>query len=841
MSAVPAGRRPRPAPSTPVGTAAPSAAAERLAGLVGGVLLYAACAALSLWHVRLLSRPIIETRELVVLGALGLAPGLAAALAPRGRVRLLVAAIGLLALVAVVFGRARGRWPGWPLLGDDGYLQVVAGDVRDGLGEWVQTLLPYEVSVHPTIHLVVQLATVLLLAWVGLAVLVLREPVSAILAVFIPFATTSAVFRVEHEVVRTALAVGLALVLLAALRGRRPAPAAFGWAAVLVVAAVVLAGAPGVAKGAFLDWRSWSDIPREGRGVEFMWQPSYGPLQRPESRTTVARVRSDRSSYWRANVLTRFNGLRWEESPVGADAVRGVGAVVGSAASGAPWLGGDVEEAEITVSNLGFKDPDLLVPANGVPLSVTGVSRRAGGISLDVARGVATTDRDWPVGTEYRVRYAIVDPTPKQLNEAGDEYPDAIREDGLALSLLEDVEFPLFGVEGREDTVQSLFDFQFYDPRVRDWREAYGTARDVVADAKTPYEAVVALEEWFQQGTYDETADYSAAPNGPLPAFLLTPNRPGYCQMDAGAMAVLLRMLGIPARVAQGFTAGRADRERKRWTLTDAEAHAWVEVFFPGHGWVPFEPTPSRRLASAASGTSPRFAAGATDIAATSAALGALLARIGSSGGIGEGPGGPAGAPDPQPRRRPRRRRGRERRRRTPPRHLRRPRGRAARRRPARRAARRRQASPAPPRAPRGRPGAARHPRPPRPRRLAARPGHARASRTAHDGGARRARAPRLRRGRVGLGDGPRPRPLRPAGRRGAERRRAGARRGGRRQVGDPPRPAPRRAHPGCARSAQPAPASDGGLTGAPRGRAGRCDGARNAAGAALGAGAAPR
>jgi hypothetical protein len=57
-------------------------------------------------------------------------------------------------------------------------------------------------------------------------------------------------------------------------------------------------------------------------------------------------------------------------------------------------------------------------------------------------------------------------------------------------------------------------------------------------------------------------------------------------------MAAMLRMLGIPARVAVGFTSGTFDDGK--WVVTDHEAHAWVEVWFPGEGWVPFDPTPGR-------------------------------------------------------------------------------------------------------------------------------------------------------------------------------------------------------------------------------------------------------
>jgi hypothetical protein len=77
----------------------------------------------------------------------------------------------------------------------------------------------------------------------------------------------------------------------------------------------------------------------------------------------------------------------------------------------------------------------------------------------------------------------------------------------------------------------------------------------------------------------------------PLESFLFRDKR-GYCQQFAGAMALLLRMGGVPARVAVGFTQGRRDPATNHWLVTDLDAHAWVEVWFPRFGWVKFDPTP---------------------------------------------------------------------------------------------------------------------------------------------------------------------------------------------------------------------------------------------------------
>jgi len=76
--------------------------------------------------------------------------------------------------------------------------------------------------------------------------------------------------------------------------------------------------------------------------------------------------------------------------------------------------------------------------------------------------------------------------------------------------------------------------------------------------------------------------------------------RTGYCEQFASAMAVMARLLGIPARVAVGFAGGAFDSKKHVWKISDREAHAWVEVWFKGYGWLPFDPTP------AAAGAAPR-------------------------------------------------------------------------------------------------------------------------------------------------------------------------------------------------------------------------------------------
>jgi TgpA N-terminal domain/Transglutaminase-like superfamily len=109
-----------------------------------------------------------------------------------------------------------------------------------------------------------------------------------------------------------------------------------------------------------------------------------------------------------------------------------------------------------------------------------------------------------------------------------------------------------------------------------------------------PYEKVRALQNWFrQQFRYDVNAPAGHDVNHM--EFFLFHSKAGYCEQFAGTMAVMLRILGIPARVAVGFTPGHSTPEKNTYEVTTDDAHAWVEVLFPKYGWLMFEPTPTRR------------------------------------------------------------------------------------------------------------------------------------------------------------------------------------------------------------------------------------------------------
>ena len=111
--------------------------------------------------------------------------------------------------------------------------------------------------------------------------------------------------------------------------------------------------------------------------------------------------------------------------------------------------------------------------------------------------------------------------------------------------------------------------------------------------AKTSFEKAVALQNWLADGTFKYTLKAPAVLNASGLTTFLERTKSGDCQQFSFAMAVLARLLGIPSRIAYGFTSGTRTGNSGQWLVTTHDAHAWPELYFQGLGWLRFEPTPS--------------------------------------------------------------------------------------------------------------------------------------------------------------------------------------------------------------------------------------------------------
>ncbi|MEK7426527.1 MAG: DUF3488 and transglutaminase-like domain-containing protein [Actinomycetota bacterium] len=121
--------------------------------------------------------------------------------------------------------------------------------------------------------------------------------------------------------------------------------------------------------------------------------------------------------------------------------------------------------------------------------------------------------------------------------------------------------------------------------------EVVDIARQVTAGATTPYDQARALQDWFRsEFDYDLTVQRGHSDDAML-SFLRI--QKGYCEQFAGTFAVMARALGLPSRVAVGYTSGEL-RADGLYHVLGRNAHAWPEVWFDGAGWVLFEPTPGR-------------------------------------------------------------------------------------------------------------------------------------------------------------------------------------------------------------------------------------------------------
>lgn len=146
--------------------------------------------------------------------------------------------------------------------------------------------------------------------------------------------------------------------------------------------------------------------------------------------------------------------------------------------------------------------------------------------------------------------------------------------------------------------------------RVRD------LARQVTSGSSGEYDAVQRVAAYLQ-ANYQYATDGIPVP-GPNQDYVdqfLFETKKGYCNNFSTAMAVMLRTIGVPARWVTGFTEGSVDPAYggpgQRYTVENADAHSWVEVYFPGVGWVPFDPTPNFSMPYLPAQSNP--SAGSTD------------------------------------------------------------------------------------------------------------------------------------------------------------------------------------------------------------------------------------
>jgi len=166
----------------------------------------------------------------------------------------------------------------------------------------------------------------------------------------------------------------------------------------------------------------------------------------------------------------------------------------------------------------------------------------------------------------YQVMTSFTIATPEELTRAGEKYPDWVTSHYLQLP------------DSLPELVRKL-------------------SEDITCDAQTPYDKAIAIKDYLTKFEYDRNVQ--APPKGfdGVDYFLFKTER-GVCTNFASAMAVMLRSVGVPARLARGYFRGELDEVTGNYIIRGLNSHAWVEVYFPKYGWIIFEPTTTRSQAT---------------------------------------------------------------------------------------------------------------------------------------------------------------------------------------------------------------------------------------------------
>jgi transglutaminase-like putative cysteine protease len=537
----------------------------------GVVALALAAAWLSLEEPRLI-------RDAIVIAALAMAP----AVVPSGRARWLALVPSTLGAAWLVFGAQP-----WELLPfrDERVLAPMLRDIGTGVVDFYEVFLPFPPVRNPEMHMLV-LCAIFGFTLAAALLVAARRPIAAA-AVTIAGVGWPATLAGENAIAFGTLALVAALAVPLVLRASSVRTLVAGTAigALVVVGAASASSATALGRGSALNWESWDvgEPAREASSVRFVWSSDYSGIRFPPTKTVVLRVDGPTVPYyWRATTLDLVSQGYWSEDLFWLDQVDPEDRAL-QLPQLVPERAGDPRNwVEQRIRVEAFVDDHLA--AAGTPV---GLDARRLGTVFQLSGGVLRTRIPAPAGGRYTVWSYAPNPSPRALASAPVRTPPA------AMRFLE-VDgrlFPAFATPERDRAMRAFLRDPSY-AGYRWHRTMYDVARRVAGEATTPYGAVLALEGWFRQTggfRYDESPP--RVTGSPLAAFV-TRTKAGYCQHFAGAMATMLRVLGIPARVAVGFTSGARDDDT--WVVSDRDAHAWVEVWFAGQGWVPFDPTPGR-------------------------------------------------------------------------------------------------------------------------------------------------------------------------------------------------------------------------------------------------------
>ncbi len=304
-----------------------------------------------------------------------------------------------------------------------------------------------------------------------------------------------------------------------------------------------------------------------GDRVAFNPLVSIKPTLTDRRISQVMTVRSRIPTYWRLTALDQFTGDEWTSGR--QDPTLPIGERQLAAQSTSPRF--SLVSQQVEIQNLAGP----WVPAAFEPLRIEGLR----GVGADPATRTIIVRNELRPGTSYTVRSRL---------------PVLSFEE---LDLAPPVSDPFFERYLRLPRTPEM---------LRVEQIAQGIVRSAKAENGSPMRRAVALQNHLRTFEYDEQVALRHSIDN-LATFLVEIRR-GYCEQFAASMAVMARALGLPSRVAIGFAVGTQGTEPDEWEVTSRHAHAWVEIWMSGFGWVTFEPTPRSDAVQVPGYTSPQSA-----------------------------------------------------------------------------------------------------------------------------------------------------------------------------------------------------------------------------------------
>jgi transglutaminase-like putative cysteine protease len=513
-----------------------------------------------------------------------------AALAAGHSCRTSIASLLVASAIAASVAGAPGlvRWRAWPLVfvllplgayllaraqvtppadvgGAGGRMGYLLDQTADGIGLYQSDRFPLDVAGKPALGLAVSLVVYLIVGLAAFSALSRRRPVLGIAMLIAPLGFGSTVDDSGRAVLLTVAFVvfsGCLLVTSLSLERHRLRPtgllagAAAGLGAALL--ALVIVSVTPVAAGQ--PWMNWETI-GEAPNLTFDWMENYPSLLDPQTDATVMRVKAPAASYWRANALDSFDGVAWSSSrTMGEES-----SPLPRSASSVYQVPPDVPEPPGRLVSETFSvesvSTDYLF-VGGSPRSVR--LEDTAPLRLTPQRALGTGSLLGPKLT-YTVTAWVPSVTPADLERSRPDYPPDILGSYISLPFPSLAELssllPMGAWQGTLDGTSRSWGEDTWSawvagtPALEEWSDLYRLNQEIVGDPTGPYEATLAIRDYLQANYTYSLEPPETDSRSPYAAFLFE-TKTGYCQHFAGAMAVLLRFNGIPARVAVGFASG---------------------------------------------------------------------------------------------------------------------------------------------------------------------------------------------------------------------------------------------------------------------------------------------